>query len=81
MRVMLAIRESLADADPFNADAPWSLFSSHWRLGRYFDDAIPHLTKALGMLERLDAEGRLTPARVGWIERTKKLLEEMGKRP
>jgi hypothetical protein len=32
--------------------------------------------QALEILERLDADGRLAPARFEWIERTKKLLHE-----
>ena len=75
----LAIREKLAAASPDNAETRWSLFSSHWRLGRYADDPVDQFGKAFAVLEELHAEGRLAPAKVEWIGKAKDRLAEAKK--
>ena len=63
----LAIREKLAAADPGNAQWQADMAISLFRLAMAGDDTRARLTRALDILRKLDAAGKLTADQKGWI--------------
>lgn len=66
-RKSLAIREALAAADPGNAQWQADMAISLYRLAMAGDDTRARLTRALDILRKLDAAGKLTADQKGWI--------------
>lgn len=76
----LAIAERLAASDPDDAGWQWNLYVAYERLADNTNRKEEYLGKALGLLERLYAEGRLAPDRLQWIKITKDRLAEVRER-
>lgn len=70
----LDIRERLAAAQPDGADAAWDLVVSLFKMaGVDKQHALDHLSRALAILRRLDAAGKLYPNQAAAMRQ----LEEM----
>ena len=72
----LAIRERFASLDPENAEWQEGLFNSYSRIAKNTGKKMEYFGKALELVERLNANGKLAPDRYGWIELTRERLKE-----
>ncbi len=72
----LVIAERLAASDRDNAEWQWDLYVAYWRLADITNKKEEYFGKAVELLERLHAEGRLAPSRLKWIAITKERLAE-----
>lgn len=72
----LEISKKVAATEPDNVDRQWGLYVAMWRIADNTSESVKYFGEALALLEKLHAEGKLTAARVPWIEKTRKRLEE-----
>ncbi len=77
-RDSLAIRERLAKADPGNAGWQVDVAFSYWRLAQHGDEPKEHWRKVVGILQRLNDEGRLAPTYKKWLDQAKEQLAALG---
>jgi tetratricopeptide (TPR) repeat protein len=63
----LTMTRKLAEADPASAQGQTDLVVSLTKIAAVTDNPAPAYREALGILEALDAEGRLSPEQQGWI--------------
>lgn len=75
-RENLNLAESLATADPTNVERQWGLYVALWRIADNTDEKVEYFSRALDVLEKMNAMGTLAPNRVEWIETTRERLEE-----
>lgn len=70
------ISRMLAEKDPGNVEWQWDLYVSYWRLADAGHDTVESFRKGLAVIEKLNAAGLLSPARVQWIDITKQRIAE-----
>ncbi|HVC62775.1 MAG TPA: hypothetical protein VND19_20730, partial [Acetobacteraceae bacterium] len=75
----LEIRERLARAEPDRADYQRDLVASLVRQAEMTDGAAAraHLQRALGIVEALQASGRLAPADAGMLPALRRMLDAL----
>jgi uncharacterized caspase-like protein len=70
-------RLRLSQSDPHNSEWQWDLYVAYWRMADVTDAKVENLEKGLAILESLHAAGRLSPARIPWIENTRAKIQQV----